>query len=731
MMIGKKILAIFLTFIFMVGTISIGTDTASAGVVKKIDRSYDIAVVFDNSGSMYNNTDAWCKAKYAMEVFAAMMPYKKNDSLRIYPMWEVGNKGDKEGTFKPMEISSVDDIQKIHDMYTIHNGQTPFAPAREAYEDLGKSKADEKWLIVLTDGAFNMDGRDGEVKDGIVDVQKVLSEYASDDIKVQYLGLGEEATSITPNEGNNLFATKASNSSISKDLINICNRIFHRAQLPEKYFADNGKLDLEMSMNNVIVFAQGKGAKVKGLEGTKGEVDVIESHKCQFSDVSTGGKYEDVAVVDKSLYGQIVRFGSCKKGKYKLDLKNVKHKNVQIFYEPDVNIKVTLKDPSKNDDKGKELTNADAFKAGKYNIDYNLIDNKTGKDVSNSKLLGKVTYKGALVYSDGHEKELKQGDPFVLEPDGEVFVKVSARYLDDYVISTDASDAMRDAYTIKVNTKKAKKLKVKADVLEGGNWYYTKKHDDWKPIRANLELGGNKMTDDQLDNVKIDCVFDSKGNKDVAYRVEPVSGESAVDIYLGQDENGNYIEPEKGKYKATINAAYTEKLHDPSKNSDKTKFQISGIPKILWYLERIIPLLILLLLLLWLLLHKAFPKKVYFNDKRGASKIKVKSKAVNLSSNAYPSEITCDAEKVTRFVGKGKKSAKFAIKNINPDPAVQSFSIGVGKEFVRDGTGQFVDTFGTPLSNKTKLTIRNGTEITWRKAGKKRTGTITINSKKK
>ena len=722
---SKNILTIALSLVLLFGTISIGSDNVSASVVKKIQRSYDIAVVFDNSGSMYNNTDSWCTAKYAMEIFAAMMPYNKNDSLRIYPMWEVGEKGDKTGSYEPMEISSSDDIQKIHDMYTIHNGQTPFAPARKAYEDLQKSKADEKWLIVLTDGAFNMDQRDGEQKEGIVDVQKELSSYASEDIKVQYLALGEEATSITPDEDSNLFATKASNDTISKDLINICNRIFHRAQLPDKYFSDNGKLDLEMSMNNVIVFAQGKGAKIKGLKGAKGEVDVVESHKCQFSDVSTGGKYADVAIVDKSLYGQIVRFGSCKKGKYKLDLKNVDRKNVQIFYEPDVNIKVTLKDPSKNDDKGKELTNADGFQAGKYTIDYKLIDNKTDDDVSNSELLGKVIYKGNLVYSDGKTEPLKQGDPFTLKPDGEAFVQVSARYLDDYVIST---DAMRDAYTIRVDKNKAKKMKVELKVLERGSWYNTKKHDEWKPIRANLKFNGKSMTDEQLEDVKVKCDF---GDNEVQYRTEPVPGKSAVDIYIGQDESGKYIEPEKDKYKMVANVSYTEPLHKASKADDKTKFRVTSMSRLIWYLMRIIPLLILLLLLLWLLLHKAFPKKVYFNDKRGSSKIKVKSKSVNLSSNAYPSEITCDAEKVTRFVGKGKKSAKFAIKNINADPSVQSFSIGVGKEFVRDGTGQFIDTFGTPLSNKTKITIRNGTDITWRKAGKKRAGTITINSKKK
>ena len=733
----SKVLAIILALAMLLGTVSLGTDQANAGVVKKIEKSYDIAVVFDNSGSMYKS-DAWCKAKYAMEVFAALMPYDpKNpgmNSLRIYPMWEVGKKGDKTGSYEPIDIASSDDIQKIHDMYTIDNGDTPFAPVREAYKDLQGSSADEKWLVVLTDGAFNLDGREGKPKDGIVNVQKELEKYADGNINVQYLALGEETADVTPDKSRGLYAAKATNESLSKDLISICNRIFKRAKLPDKYFSDNNKLDLPLSMNNVVVFAQGKGAKVKGLEGTKGDVEVKEETKCQFSDVSTGGKNSKKAVVDKSLYGQVVRFGPCTKGKYKLNLKNVDHDNVQIFYEPDVDIKVTLTDPKKNDDKGQELTNTESFKTGKYNIDYKLIDNKTDEDVSESELLAPVTYDGQLVYSDGTKEKLNPGDPFTLKPDGEAFVDVTATYLEDYQITTGSPEKRRDAYTIKVDKAAAKKLKMELDVQQKflwWHWYQLKKIHEWKPIRANLKYDGKPMTDEQLKQVKIDGDF---GGKNVPYYVEPVPGESAVDIYLGKTGPGSndYKNPDTGKYKAPITASYTEQYHKASKTTETAKFRISEMGIIPWILSWLIPLILLLLFIAWLLFHKTFPKKVYFNDRRGASKIKVRNKGVNLSSNAYPSELVCDADRVTRFIGRGKRTAKFAIKNLRPDPSVQSFSIGAGKEYVKDGTGQFVDTMsGSPLSSKTKITIRNGTEITWRKNNKRRTGTITINTRRR
>lgn len=47
----------------------IGTDAA------KNQKNYDIAIAFDNSGSMYDNR-AWCRAKYAMEIFASMLDYE-------------------------------------------------------------------------------------------------------------------------------------------------------------------------------------------------------------------------------------------------------------------------------------------------------------------------------------------------------------------------------------------------------------------------------------------------------------------------------------------------------------------------------------------------------------------------------------------------------------------------------------------------------------------------------
>ena len=44
------------------------------GSYSKDYTTHDIAIVFDNSGSMYEN-ESWCQALYSIEVFATMVDY--------------------------------------------------------------------------------------------------------------------------------------------------------------------------------------------------------------------------------------------------------------------------------------------------------------------------------------------------------------------------------------------------------------------------------------------------------------------------------------------------------------------------------------------------------------------------------------------------------------------------------------------------------------------------------
>ena len=77
--------SLLLTLLMVLNVFAILPLTANAA--KKTEKSYEIAIVFDNSGSMYENQGkSWCRAKYAMEIFASMLNYDKGDKLWIYPL---------------------------------------------------------------------------------------------------------------------------------------------------------------------------------------------------------------------------------------------------------------------------------------------------------------------------------------------------------------------------------------------------------------------------------------------------------------------------------------------------------------------------------------------------------------------------------------------------------------------------------------------------------------------
>ena len=87
----KKLLKQILVFVLLVCNLFVCTLPVSA---RKAEIKRNIAIVFDNSGTMYYKGEkAWCRATYAMEVFASMM--NKGDSLSIHPMNPIEVNGNK------------------------------------------------------------------------------------------------------------------------------------------------------------------------------------------------------------------------------------------------------------------------------------------------------------------------------------------------------------------------------------------------------------------------------------------------------------------------------------------------------------------------------------------------------------------------------------------------------------------------------------------------------------
>ncbi|MBQ4066937.1 MAG: hypothetical protein IJD22_04755, partial [Clostridia bacterium] len=401
---------------------------SKAAEVIKVEKTYDIAVVYDNSGSMYLEAKEdyteeeiasiacparWCKAKFAMEIFASMLDYAGGDKLTIFPMWEVVTDGSTPAQTPiedaqygdAIEIRSKDDIDLITNMYTTFAGDTPFNAVINASNYLKTSTATEKWLIVLTDGAFSPYGNsetDAEAGGVFINcmsteaTRTLLLEQAKLGFNVQYFLMGElphykkddidyQIPVVEASPSNGLYVEQAITSEeLQTKLIDICNMIFQRDELVNRLEGDQLKLDI--SMKKLVVFVQGEGAKIVSLKDESGErVEPTEpSKQRKYSTFHTAGPWDDyIPLYDKTLYGHVVTFGACPKGNYTLDLDGVDPDKVKIFYEPDVDMVVTVYDSEGNEVVFEEGT---AVIEGEYTVKAKLIDAVTGDDITNSDL---------------------------------------------------------------------------------------------------------------------------------------------------------------------------------------------------------------------------------------------------------------------------------------------------------------------------------------------------------
>ncbi len=575
---------------------------------QKIDRTYEIAVVYDNSGSMYEN-DGWCRAKYSMEIFASMLDYADGDKLWVVPMWGVTTDGKTSGngSFSPILIDSADDINnKISKMYTPVANGTPYQPVKEAYNILKKSKASDKWLVVLTDGNFDSDNRNQSAS---VDVQQRLNAIASDNIKVQLLGFGD-AKKIKDNPSKGFYAADP-NVSLEKNLIEVCNRIFNRTSLSvDKYLSDN-TLTLPMSMRSLIVFIQGPGAEVESLEGPEGEsIDKeIDYGQRKASNISTGDIRYPNPPAAKDLAGHVVTFGECPvksedKAQYALSYSGNKD-NIQIFYEPDVSITVELI----NNDGQVVDPDENKISAGTYELDYYIVDNVSKVDVTH--MLGDVSLIPTVTKSDGTTVEIKDSTDsngnkikvIELTPDDDTKISVEGKYLEDYTIKTDDSAGMFD---FEVVYPELDKLDVKATVEQSNSWYKISDHENWKPIRIDLTYNGEKLTDEQMAALQIEIPEDER----ISYSYEAIPGESAFNVYVGQESGGKFVEPSTGIYTMKFTASAKDYYDRTVSDSDTSFFEVRTYSAFWRWLIYLIVLVIIILAIVCFLMQKVLPKNI-------------------------------------------------------------------------------------------------------------------------
>lgn len=429
-----------------------------------------INLVYDDSGSMIElqgaEVDTWCQAKYAMEVFAAMLGEK--DTMNIYVMSDF----DKSDSAPPhLVLKGSDDasanVSKVHDMITTARS-TPFDSVRKAYSDLTAASADEKWLVVLTDGAFG----------GIDDMDAYFAQKQAD-INVMFLSMGVAADGITPDEANNIYYAQAKqNSEILSNITDISTRIFNSDRLEVDVSSKNFSFDVPMG--ELVVFAQGANVEISGIKNSGGTL--IKS-----SSTPVSVKYSEKAalnyenfIIDRDLNGCIATFrDDFAAGSYTVDVSGAE--TIEIYYKPNIEIAAYLINAA-----GDEVTDLTDLEAGEYTIEFGFVKSGTSERVPQSDLLGDVSYSAYVTNNDvTHDKTYSSGDKITLE-EGSLSISVTARYLEYNTVSTELD------YSIFRN--KALDFEIIS------NPEYSLTGDGFaadEPISVKAYLEGSELTDEQ------------------------------------------------------------------------------------------------------------------------------------------------------------------------------------------------------------------------------------------
>lgn len=642
--------------------------------------THDVAIVFDNSRSMYADTDRWSQALYAIGVFASMLDYDAGDKLGIYPMEAISVGKGGAMISDRMEITK-NNIQDISRIYCDETAPTIFRPSYIARDYLKNSDADEKWLIIMTDGEFFYDKGDPSeefrqksaqwLKKRVesliynISVKDAEDEEYGDaeknapllyeDINVQYLGFGD-ATKLSSERPNVYTANVGSASNLAPELVEICNKIFKRNKVDN---ISNGKFTIDVSMKNIVAFAQGSGAEIKSLQNSDGQnVDVAIDERIKAgyegtgdADINSSDENRRYTPVIADVTGQVVTYSDCQSGTYNLSYTG---SDVEVYYEPDVRIDAYLTDQN-----GEKLDLSKSVEPGKYKLNYSMIDSKTGEDVSDCKELNPINYYSELT-TDGETRRIESGEDVELTDSAETTLSVKAEFLDKYTVKKDF------AIDVKLPDEDALKVRIKGD----GTLHKPDK-EKWKPFKVEITKNNAPLSDEELAAMKTTFTFSDGSPARVTLR----SGESAYDVEYAKNEDGSFVdEIQSGNVELNVTATSTDRFDREITGSATHRFKVSDWSA--WIFPLIIALIILsfLALLAFILTRKALPNGVDMND---SSNILVGGKEKKITPNApdYSTKgifkstgtLTVDMPSVQVSTGvKGRCNATFELKAVDP-----------------------------------------------------------------
>lgn len=524
----------------------VGLTVSAAG---KEEKTRVIGIVFDDSGSMYNNgNNAWCRATYAMEVFAAML--NEGDKLYIYPMngIQLGGTGKEYTSSNPLVIDGPDESSKVRQIMS-SGGDTPIESIDDAYKSMCSLKADEKYLIVLTDGSeFYENGANlgGATKSKLTE----RLGQCCQDMFVMYLGIGTSGSApdiVDPSK--QIFMDASNSTEILQKLTRMCNTIFGRNELT----GVTKDITFDVSLSKLIVFVQGNNVSdVSVSDGTK-----IRSTDTHYPEKgrTDGAK----TITDETLQGMLVTYGEFDAGTYTLNYTG-DATNVSVYYEPDVDLQIRMLDENGNVvDPTKGLT------SGVYSLQYGMIDRDGNPTDSN--LLGTTNYQITYVINGEEFPKSDTGSGAVsvdLHGGDKFSAKFNVTYLEDYVIRKDSEEL---GWSSDVNP--AGVSSVRAEVTGGSEAYELSELEDQAVYDVTVYYGSEQVSGSDLANADLQVEL-TGGNAE--YSVERTDSGFTVKLKYCGDATGT----DCGKYELSIVPTYTNRDGETaSGNAVERKFTVS------------------------------------------------------------------------------------------------------------------------------------------------------------
>lgn len=585
----KRFISLFLTvFLLMSVALSCISDVFAAS---KTSEPRAIAIVFDNSGSMYmQQNQAWCRATYAMEVFASMLNI--GDTLMIYPMWPIQVGGREYSMQNPMMITDVSQASSIREIFTPDAGGTPIESVDSAIAGLSARPESKKCLVVLTDGgSFSKNGYDLSVDRTIREMDKRVQEYAGKNMMVMYLGIGANACVPSVAETEYFAKRKAVNSEDALSILtDMCNMIFGRDTLPANHITGNN-IDFDISMSKMIVAVQGENISNVKLTDSKGD-SIGKMVGTQQTKFSTAGAGDYKSIADTTLQGLIVTYADCAAGTYKLDFSGTAT-SIAVYYEPDADLDFVFTDADGNN------VDPESLYEGEYKVSFGMKDAKTGELIS-SDLLGNPRYQGSYFINDQEYPIVHEGasgeEPVQLHMNDSFDATLTATYLSGYTITKDSSDFGWPSSGIRVAAPPLGKFELSLDVPQ--KYFVLNELKDGKPITANLLLDGKKLTHEEFAAVTltVEC-----GGIDCA--VTPVESEGVYRIQLLPTTG-----LKEGKYALKVRADYSDEAGRVDQAEKKRTLTVSKIPLWARWVSWIL-LILIIIAIIWLISHiRVLPK---------------------------------------------------------------------------------------------------------------------------